>query len=280
VHARCCAREYFRNQQSEQRRPRIKFTIGHLEINIEEQGTGYPALVFLHYWGGTHRTWSEVISALRDSYRCIAYDSRGWGKSEGPTVGFAIDDLASEALGVIDKLELHNYVLVGHSMGGKVAQLVASRRPSGLRGLILVAPATPSPTHFPEAALQQQLHAYENRETVLQTIGFLSAKSAAPEILEQIIEDSLSGSPAATRAWPRIGILEDISEDVSKIDVPTLIVAGGHDNLDSVEQHKREVLSRIPNSELVVIADSGHLIPIDEPIQLAAAIQRFLSTRL
>ncbi|SFS08118.1 Pimeloyl-ACP methyl ester carboxylesterase [Granulicella pectinivorans] len=258
----------------------MKFTIGHLAINIEDEGSGDPALLFLHYWGGTHRTWSAVISALSDSYRCVAYDSRGWGRSEGPTAGFAVDDLANEALGIIDKLELRNYVLVGHSMGGKVAQLLASRRPSGLRGLILVAPAAPVPRHFPEEALQQQLHAYDNRETVLQAISLLSAKSHAPDIVEGIVEDSLSGSPAATQAWPTIGILEDISSDASKIIVPTLVVAGGLDNLDSVEQHKREVLSRIPNSELVVIADSGHLIPIDEPIQLAAAIRSFVSERL
>jgi pimeloyl-ACP methyl ester carboxylesterase len=255
----------------------MKFAIGHLSINVEDEGFGDPALVFLHYWGGTHRTWSAVISALKDSYRCVSYDSRGWGESEGPSDGFTMADLAGEALGVVEKLGLRSYVLIGHSMGGKVAQLIASQSPRGLRGLILVAPATPTPTHFPEEALQQQLHAYDNRETILQTIGFLSAKKPTPEVVEQIVEDSLSGSPAATKAWPTIGIVEDISAEVSKITVPTLVVAGGLDNLDSVEQHKREVLSRIPNSKLVVIADSGHLIPIDEPTPLADAIRQFVA---
>lgn len=257
-----------------------KYAIGHLAINVEEGGSGDPALVFLHYWGGTHRTWSSVIAQLSGSYRCVSYDSRGWGQSEGPEDGFTMADLASEAHGVVDSLRLRNYVLIGHSMGGKVAQLLASRKPEGLRALVLVAPATPTSTHFTEEAMQQQLHAYDNRETVLKVIGFLSAKHHPSEVIERIVADSLSGSPAATKAWPTIGILEDISAEVVKITVPTLVVAGGEDNLDSVEQHKREVLSRIPNSELIVIADSGHLIPIDEPEQLAAAIRGFLSAHL
>ncbi len=252
-------------------------TIGNLSLNIQEKGVGEPALVFLHYWGGSHRSWNGVIARLADTFRCVAYDSRGWGKSEAPASGYSIADLADDASSLIQTLGLTEYVLVGHSMGGKVAQLVASRNPIGLVGLILVAPATPTPTHFPEEALQQQLHAYDNRETVVQTIGFLSAKIPCPEVLEQIVEDSLSGSPAATIAWPMSGIVEDISSEVSKIAVPTLVLAGELDNLDSVEQHRREVLPRIASAQLEVIAGSGHLIPIDEPEQLAFAISRFVS---
>jgi len=254
----------------------MKYTIGNLSLNVEENGVGEPALVFLHYWGGTHRTWNGVIDRLKDTYRCVAYDSRGWGKSDAPASGYSIADLADDASSLIQALGLTKYVLVGHSMGGKVAQLLASRNPIGLVGLILVAPATPTPTHFPEEALQQQLHAYDNRETVVQTIGFLSAKTPSPEILEQLVEDSLSGSPAATIAWPTSGIVEDISSEVYKISIPTLVLAGERDNLDSVEQHRREVLPRITGARLEIIARSGHLIPIDEAEQLAVAIRWFV----
>jgi len=53
----------------------MKYTIGNLSLNVEENGVGEPALVFLHYWGGTHRTWNGVIDRLKDTYRCVAYDS-------------------------------------------------------------------------------------------------------------------------------------------------------------------------------------------------------------
>lgn len=162
-------------------------------------------------------------------------------------------------------------------MGGKAAQLLASRRPAGLVGLILVAPASPTPTRLPEEAMQQQIHAYDNRETVLQTIAFLTARTPEPAVTEQIVEDSLGGAPQAKLAWPTAGMLEDISSDVPLIAVPTLVLAGEHDRLDSIEQHRREIIGRIAKAHLKIINGSGHLIPIDEPVQLASAISEFVT---
>jgi len=257
----------------------MKYTIGNLTLNVEEQGTGEPSLLFLHYWGGSLRTWNKVVERLQSSFRCIAYDMRGWGQSDAPENGYSISDLADEAASLIRVLGLTRFVLVGHSMGGKVAQLLASRRPAGLEGVVLVAPATPTPTRFSEEMREGQIHAYDSRETVLQAVQFLSARSPAPDVLEQIVEDSLRGSPQAKRAWPTSAILEDISKEVPNIAVHTLVVAGELDRLDSVEQHRREVLGRIPGAAMEIVNGSGHLVPIDEPDQLASAIARFV-TRL
>lgn len=254
----------------------MKAVIGKVSLEVEESGVGDLTLVFLHYWGGTHRTWSKVAGELRASYRIVTYDMRGWGESGAAESGYSIAALADEATALIEYLGLSRYALIGHSMGGKVAQLVASRNPQGLVALVLVAPATPAPTHLPEEARQQQIHAYDNRESVLQTIAFLSATAPDPETIEQIVQDSLSGTPEAKLAWPTSAILEDISLEVSKIAVPTLVLAGELDRLDSVEQHRREVIARISGTRLEIIPDSGHLLPTDQPVRTARAIDRFL----
>jgi len=251
--------------------------IGKVSLKVEERGTGEISLVLLHYWGGTHRTWNKVAAELQSSYRIVTYDMRGWGESGAAEDGYSIHALADEAQALIEHLKLTKYVLIGHSMGGKVAQLLASRNPNGLAGLILLAPATPTPSHLPEEARQQQIHAYDTRETVLQTIAFLSARTLDPETVEQIVEDSLSGTPEAKLAWPTSAILEDISPVVSRIAVPTLVIAGEHDRLDSVEQHRREVVARIPGARLEIIPHCGHLLPFDEPVETARAIRPFLS---
>jgi pimeloyl-ACP methyl ester carboxylesterase len=256
----------------------MKALIRNVSLEIRQRGAGDIALVFLHYWGGTHRTWNKVAAELETSYRIVTYDMRGWGKSGAATDGYSITALADEAQALIEHLEIPKYVLIGHSMGGKVAQLVASRNPQGLFGLVLVAPATPTPSHFPEEAKQQQIHAYDNRETVLQTIAFLTARTPHAEIVEQIVEDNLSGTPEAKLAWPTSAIDEDISAAVSSISVPTLVLAGELDRLDSIEQHRREVIARIPGSKLEIIPHSGHLLPIDEPARTARAIDSFLKT--
>jgi pimeloyl-ACP methyl ester carboxylesterase len=255
----------------------MKYTIGNLSINVEDQGAGAPALVFVHYWGGTSRTWSRVIDRLKSSFRCVAYDQRGWGQSDKPADGYSLTELAEEAEQVIHFLGLTRYVLVGHSMGGKISQLLASRKPAGLAGLVLIAPAPPTPVHFPDEARDQQLHAYDNRETALKAVSFLTATQPAQEFVEQIVEDSVGGADAAKLAWPTVIILEDISSSIGNIGVPTLILAGDKDLVDSVEQHRREVVARIPDARLEVIKGSGHLSPIEEPEQLAAAIRSFVS---
>jgi 3-oxoadipate enol-lactonase len=254
----------------------MKLKAGELSFNVLDSGSGEPSLLFLHYWGGSARTWNAVISELSTTFRCIAYDQRGWGQSDAPEQGYSIRDLALDARHIVDALRLRRYVLVGHSMGGKVAQLLASQLAPGLVGLILVAPAPPTPQNILEPARQAQLHAYDNRENALQALAFLTASPPSDTLREQILADNLAASSSESRlAWPTLSAYEDISGVVGNIAVPTLILAGDQDRQDPLEQHRREVLLRIPGAKIRVIHDSGHLIPIDQPFQLAEAIRAF-----
>ncbi len=254
----------------------MKIRAGDLHLNVMDIGAGEPTLVFLHYWGGSARTWQRVTEKLGGRFRCIAYDGRGWGTSDAPADGYELKDLADDATALIAALGLQRYVLVGHSMGGKVAQLLASRRPPGLEALVLVAPASPTPQHIPEEARHMQMHAYDNRETALGAVDFLTVRRPDDTTVEQLVEDSLRGSPGAKRAWPTTAAYEDISGEVSKIAAPTLILVGDHDPQDPEEQQRREVLPLIAGATLEVVPDCGHLMPIDQPVRLAAAIVRFL----
>ena len=144
----------------------MKIETNGTRIHVTQQGNGNLALVFLHYYGGSSRTWSRVTEALPDRYRIVATDHRGWGDSDAPSSGYRIADLADDAEGVIAELGLQRYVLVGHSMGGKVAQLIASRRPKGLEGLVLVAPSPPSPMLLSDEQRATLSGAYQSRESV------------------------------------------------------------------------------------------------------------------
>jgi pimeloyl-ACP methyl ester carboxylesterase len=121
-----------------------------ISLHVEDQGQGTLALVFLHGWGSSTLTWRRVLAALPSGYRTVAIDQRGWGSSEHPSSGYSLTELADDTEGVIEALGLDRYILVGHSMGGKTAQFLASRRAKGLVGLVLVAPAPPSPFIVPE----------------------------------------------------------------------------------------------------------------------------------
>lgn len=259
----------------------MKVTSNGIRIHVEEQGDGDLALVFLHYWGGSSRTWRHVTAALAKAYRTIATDHRGWGESDAPADGYALADLADDAEGVIRALDLRRYVLVGHSMGGKVAQLLASRRPKGLAGLVLVASAPPSPLALPAQARDMMAAAYRTRQTVETTIDqVLTARPLAPADRAQVIADSLRGAPQAKRAWPTSTSREDIREAVAAINVPTLIIAGEGDRVDTIDAVKTELLPRIPGAVLQVLPRTGHLSPLEAPADVAGLISRFAAAWL
>ncbi len=128
-----------------------------------DSGEGAPALVFLHYWGGSSRTWAPVMERLTSTSRCIAIDFRGWGNSSKDAKDYGLRTLASDVIGVVEQLGLKDFPS-GPFDGGKVAQLVAARRPAGLRGLILYAPAPPSPMNVPEEQRKSYVGLYESRQ--------------------------------------------------------------------------------------------------------------------
>jgi pimeloyl-ACP methyl ester carboxylesterase len=256
----------------------MKICVDNLNLNVVDTGSGNPTLIFLHYWGGSARTWTAVTRALEPRFRCIAYDQRGWGSSDAPADAYSLHDLAHDASMLIRTLAVERFVLVGHSMGGKAAQLLASQHPLGLEALILVAPASPFPQHQPEEATQAQLHAYDSRATALAAIDFLTVRRPDAATVEQLLQDSLGGSQGAKLAWPTSAAYEDISSQVKKIAVPTLILVGDQDRQDPEELQRREVVPLIEGARIEIIPDCGHLIPVDQPDAMAGAITTFVDS--
>ncbi|WP_250527189.1 alpha/beta hydrolase [Caballeronia sp. GAWG2-1] len=246
-------------------------------IHVKEQGSSEPALVFLHYWGGSSRTWDGVIGALSNARHTIALDHRGWGESGATEQAYAIADLANDAADVVEALHLQRYILIGHSMGGKVAQLLASRRPRGLQGVVLIAPSPPSPMQLPDAQRAAMAAAYDSRESVEWVMdNVLTASPLAPELREQVIADSLRGAPQAKAAWPNAAMLEDITNEVGSISVPVTVISGELDQVDRVETLRKELLPRIADARLHVLPGVGHLSPLEAPAAVAALIEKFI----
>ncbi|WP_234534122.1 alpha/beta fold hydrolase [Streptomyces shenzhenensis] len=240
-----------------------------------QPGTG-PTLVFLHYWGGSARTWDLVVGRLagRD---VLTADFRGWSRSRGLPGPYTLRRLADDTLAVIADAGVTDYVLVGHSMGGKVAQLVAAARPAGLRGLVLVGsgPARPAARITPE--YQEVLsHAYDSDESVAGARDhILTATELPASVKARIAADSRAGADAARTEWPLRGIAEDITEHTRMISVPALVVAGENDHVEPVDVLRDNLVPYLSQADFVVIPNTGHLIPLEAPADLAAAITAF-----
>ena len=88
------------------------------DLHIEDQGSGSPALVFLHYFAGSSRSWIHVADGLSNASRCVRLDVPGFGRSP-PLSTYSVSEVAQVVAAVIARLRLESYVLIGHSMGGK-----------------------------------------------------------------------------------------------------------------------------------------------------------------
>ena len=251
-----------------------------LDLNVEQRGAGAPAFVFLHYWGGSLRTWRHVTDVLERDFRTVAIDQRGWGRSQAaPADRYALADLTDDAMGVIEALALERYIIVGHSMGGKVAQLIASRRPRGLIGLALVAPSPPSPMRLSLEVREGMVNAYDSREAIVATVEqVLAPGGLSPDDLENLVTDSLRGAPAAKAAWPLATSQEDITAEVAAIEVPVIVVSGEDDRVDPPEILRRELIPRIDTAQLTVLPGVGHLLPLEAPREIARLIGTFAAS--
>ncbi len=252
--------------------------VNDVDLNVVDIGEGAPALVFLHYWGGSSRTWRPVMERLASQHRCVAIDFRGWGNSSKDARDYGLQTLADDVIGVIDELGLKEFSLLGHSMGGKVAQLVAARQLAGLRSLILYAPAPPAPMNVPEEQRKAYVGLYESREGAEIVIRNLTPHALPDAFREQIIEDTLRGSPAAKRAWPLEGMIADIRDEASKITVPVHIIAGGDDSVEPEASLRAAFGTILRNVHFTVVPGVGHIAPLEAPSKLADAIRSALSS--
>jgi len=261
-------------------------------------------ILFIHYWGGTARTWEKTIGYLLESnpnLRAVAYDQRGWGASAKPEddpAAYSVAGLATAAEAILAGLvpKPKRVVLVGHSMGGKIAQLVGAKwkgvvaaqaDPPTLAGLFLVGPTPPSTMIIPEEAKQQMLHAYDSPDTIrfsLQNV-LTAANQGRPlseELAQQVIEDSSTGGKLARESWVERGLVEDISKEVTEGlngegNVPTLLLVGEYDKIDSREILEEKVIPNIQGAKLKVIPSFGHLLPLEAPKEVGTHLAEFIS---
>jgi pimeloyl-ACP methyl ester carboxylesterase len=248
-----------------------------LNFKVRESGRKDPALVFLHYWGGSGRTWDLVVNQLSKLHHCVAPDLRGWGGSDKEATDYDLRVQADDVAAIIQSLGLSQYILVGHSSGGKIAQILSARRPAGLKGLVLVAPAPPTPSQAPQERRDGMLKSYQSADGVKTALSHLTAKELSPELRQQVVDDSVGGAPEAKRAWTQAGMTLDISDLVGNIDVPTTVIVGDADKVEPEAVLRRELASRLKNTEYIILPGVGHLPPLEAPNELAAAITKAVS---
>jgi pimeloyl-ACP methyl ester carboxylesterase len=277
----------------------------HARITHPFKQSDKPLLVFLHYWGGASSTWYKLTSletptCLSDAYPTAAVDLRGWGKSTGPLDderAYSVSAMAADVASVL--LQLHQdadngsllangFVLIGQSMGAKVALAALSQLSDTLlkapKGIVLVAPAPPTPLALPAEMKEQQRGAYASAESVRWTVtNVLTNPDNLSELdLETVVRDSLSGNPLAKTAWPSYGMEEDISKAAKNVlsnlatRIPVRVLAGELDIVEPRERVEKEVCQFLEDAgadvSFRVVDGVKHLIPLERPEAIYEAV--------
>lgn len=241
-------------------------------LHYTDTGEGPATLIFLHYWGGSARTWQQVINRLAPRVRCVALSQRGWGGSLALDARYRLEAMADDVAALIAALQPGPFVLVGHSMGGKVSQIVAKRGLAGLTGLLLVAPAPPTPTDVPPEQREAMLSSYQTCQGVINQALPNLGGSALPEALrEKVIADTLTGHPDAKKAWPRSGMVEDITAGLDQVTVPVSTVVGDRDQVERVDKRQAEFPPVLPQVRFTIFNGIAHLSPLQAPDAIADA---------
>lgn len=251
-----------------------------ISVSFRRTGGAKPPVVLLHGLMGSGACWTHLARALEADFDVVMPDARGHGDSSAPSTGYRYDDLANDVVGLIQGLGLVQPVLLGHSMGGMTAAVVASRGPGLLGGLILVDPTFLSPARQIEvyesdvAAQHQRALGLSKSELVRQ------AQSRNPrrplELIELQAEARLKTSLAAFEVLTPPN--PDYREVVRAIDVPTLLVIGDNNPVVTLEM-ANELRELNPCVRVEQIPDAGHGLPFDQPERLAVGVGAFLRER-
>jgi len=264
-----------------------KIQTNNIEIYYEIYGSGSP-LVLISGLGYPLWQWHKMIPLLAEKFQVIAFDNRGVGQSDKPAGAYSASMLAADTLGLLDALKIEKASLLGHSMGGFVAQAFALEYPQRLEKLVLCSTNFGGPRHVPitaeaMAALSDlksdPVTRFKNGLRVSTAPGFAEKH---PSVIEEWLQWRMANpiEPAAYQSQMMIGLglLSEAAcfeNKLSQLKAPTLILFGAHDAV--VPPANADLLAaKIQGAKIEILPNAGHFFPIETPAEAAQAVISFV----
>lgn len=253
-------------------------------LYVEEHGEGFP-LLLIQGLGYAVWAWRFQIPAFSQRFRTIAFDNRGTGRSFKPPGPYSIELLAADAGAVLDALDVERAHVLGLSMGGYIAQILALRRPELIRSLVLAATGPGRPTHesIPGETLATWLaNAHLPPEDYARATMHLSFAPGWAEANSAVYERLLAARlefPTPPDCWAAqydacVRFVEE-GAPVEEIGVPTLVVHGDADRIVPLS-NGRALARRIPQAEIAELPGRGHLALMEDPEPFNWVVMDFL----
>jgi pimeloyl-ACP methyl ester carboxylesterase len=246
-------------------------------LNHLRQGNGYP-LVFVHGYLGGAAVWEDQIKTVSKTYDVIAPELAGYGRSFDKAACSSIEDYAAQVLNFLTQSNIEKFHLVGHSMGGMIAQQMAKQEPERINHLVCygTGPQGMMPNRFETLdKSRERLHEDGVKSTAqrITATWFAEGKtanrySASAKLSENVTIDTALAGLRAMETW-------DGRDALSGIRQPTLVLWGDGDQ--SYDWRQPEALwTGIANSQLAVMPGCGHNAHMENPDLFNALVENFL----
>jgi aminoacrylate hydrolase len=241
--------------------PRI--SIGDCALFYERQGVGFPVL-FVSGLGGVASFWQDQVAVFAKRFEVITFDHRGFGESDASRLGYTVERMATDIIGLMDALGIRRVHIVGHSTGGAIAQTIAIEHPSRVASVVLSATWTKTDAYF------RRLFAL--RKEILQRLGASAHIQASTLFLypswwiarnnERLRQDEAQNLAAfapveivASRMDAMLAF--DRTSDLARIKAPTLVI-GAEDDIVTPSYFSEELARLIPSAEVKIFPRGGH----------------------
>jgi 3-oxoadipate enol-lactonase len=250
--------------------------IGSRELGYDTVGQG-PALLMLHAFPLDRRMWQPTVQALSTARRVVTLDARGFGESSLDEA-YSLEDLADDAVALLDALGIPMATVAGLSMGGYVALALARRHPARLAALALC--DTRATADSPEGRRAREDGIAKVRADG--TAEFLDGmpvrllSGRAPDALRRQVRTLAEQRPEAIlAALAAMRDRPDRTGELGELGCPTLVLVGADDSITPPSE-ARTLAGAIPGARLVELANAGHLSNLEQPAAFAAALTQFL----
>lgn len=243
------------------------------KMRFEVSGSGEP-LILMHGWGCRLETVRSIAQTASETHRVFNIDFPGFGESPEPSSVWGVEEYASFIEKFMGRLGLKRPVLIGHSFGGKVGILLASR--NDISKMILVGSAGVKPKHSFKYYLK--VYAFKAKKNL---IKLFFGKKKGEEIIRKLrknagSEDYRNASDKMKAVMSKV-LSREMTSEMPLIKAPTLLIWGVNDTATPMRD-ARVMESFIPGSGLVAFEDAGHYSFLDQPIRFRAVLSSFLNS--
>ncbi len=263
-----------------------------IELYYEDHGSG-PAVVLLSGWPLDSRSWEPQVHALLQAgHRVIVYDRRGFGQSSRPTEGYNFDTLADDLNTLLTEIDLREATLIGFSLGtGELARYIGRYGTERLKGCVFIESLAPSfvksdenPNGVDQATVDTVRQAIlDDRPAWLTGLlgDFLNLDDyLGTRVSEETVRNNWNAgagaSPVATWACV-LTWLEDFHQDITRIDIPTLILHGTADRILSIDGQGRRLHAALPDARYVEVDGGPHVMCVSHAAEVNRELIAFLA---